>query len=79
MLLHPVGCKINDLSNIQINVSGHDIKLSDSVMNLGVCLDPSFKLSSHVNNVVKICNFHLRNLWRIRRLIDTTTCHHAVT
>ena len=40
MLLHPVGCKINDLSNIQINVSGHDIKLSDSVMNLGVCLDP---------------------------------------
>ena len=79
MLLHPVGCKINDLSNIQINVSGHDIKLSDSVMNLGVCLDPSFKLSSHVNNVVKICNFHLRNLWRIRRFIDTTTCHHAVT
>ena len=70
--------KINDLSNIQMNVSGPVIKLSDSVVNLGVCLDPSFKLSSHVNNVVKIGNFHLRNLWRIRRFIDTTTCHHAV-
>ena len=21
---------------------------------------------------------HLRNLWRSRRFIDTTTCHHAV-
>ena len=47
MLLHPVSCKINDLSNIQMNVSGHVIKLSDSVMNLGVCLDPNFKLSSY--------------------------------
>ena len=34
MLLHPVSCKINELSNIQMNVSGHVIKLSDSVMNL---------------------------------------------
>ena len=43
-----------------------------------VCLDPNFKLSSHVNDVVRICNFRLRNLWRIRRFNDTTTCHHAV-
>ena len=57
--------KTEFMSNIQMNVSGHVIKLSDSVMNLGVCLDPNFKLSSHVNNV-RICNFHLRNLWRIR-------------
>ena len=27
---------------------------------------------------LEICHFHLRNLWRIRRFINTTTCHHAV-
>ena len=37
-----------------------------------------FKLTSHVNQVVRNSNFHLRNLWRIRRFIDLKTCHHAV-
>ena len=41
-------------------------------------LDSSCKLSAHVQHIVRTCNFHLRNLWRIRRFIDMKTCHHAV-
>ena len=38
----------------------------------------SFSLTSHVNLVVRTCNYHLRNLWRIRRFIGVDACHHAV-
>ena len=37
-----------------------------------------FTLSAQVNKVVRNCNYHLSNLWRIRRFIDLKTCHHAV-
>ena len=78
MLMHSVNCQVNDFLHTELNVSGHTIKLSSQVMNLGICLDSNFKLTSHVSNVIKTCNFHLRNLWRIRRFLNTVTCHHVV-
>ena len=66
------------LANINLVLDDQVIPLSRSVINLGVSLDSSFKLSSHVQRIVRTCNFHLKNLWRIRRFIDMKTCHHAV-
>ena len=66
------------LANINLVLDDQVIPLSRSVINLGVSLDSSFKLSSHVQKIVRTCNFHLKNLWRIRRFIDMKTCHHAV-
>ena len=66
------------LSNIQLVIGDQIIPLSTEVTNLGVFLVSSCKLSSHVQHIVRTCNFHLRNLWRFRRFIDMKTCHHAV-
>ena len=35
-------------------------------------------MSTHINNVCRSVIFHLRNISRIRKFIDQTTCHHAV-
>ena len=35
-------------------------------------------MSIHISNLCKTVNFHIRNLWRIRRFITQDACHHAV-
>ena len=35
-------------------------------------------MSTHINNVSRNVTFHLRNISRIRKYIDQSTCHHAV-
>ena len=35
-------------------------------------------MSNHVSSICRIVNFHIRNLWRIRRFITQGACHHAV-
>ena len=35
------------------------------------------KPSSHIDNVRQSVLFHIRNMWRIRKFIDTATCYHA--
>ena len=32
----------------------------------------------HISNLCRILNFHLRNLWRIRRFLSQEACHHVV-
>ena len=33
---------------------------------------------SQINTICKSVNFHIRNIWRIRRFITTEACHHIV-
>ena len=33
---------------------------------------------SQINAICKSVNFHIRNIWRIRRFITTEACHHIV-
>ena len=40
-------------------------------------LNPTLSLSTHVDMLRRSINFHVRNLWRIRRYIDKNTCHHV--
>ena len=35
-------------------------------------------MSAHVSHLCKTINFHIRNLWRIRRFLSQEACHHAV-
>ena len=78
IVLCPSNRCANNLSDVRLPVGDKTIALSSRVRNLGICIDSSFTLATHVNNIVRTCNFHLKNLWRIRRFIDVKTCHHAV-
>ena len=40
-------------------------------------LNPTLSLSNHVDMLRRSINFHVRNLWRIRRYTDQNTCHHV--
>ena len=66
------------VSNIRLNIDGTLIKPSISVKNLGVTFDNTVNMSIHISNLCKTVNFHIRNLWRIRRFITQDACYHAV-
>ena len=61
---------LNLTSNLHLTIGDKIIPLSPKIMNLGVCMDSTLRLTPHVDYIVRTCNFHLRNLWRIRRFID---------
>ena len=59
----------------KINMStlcvGNDlIKPSKEVKNLGVCLDPSLTMNTHINKTCSIAFHHLYNLRRIRKYLS---------
>ena len=64
--------------NITLKIGTEHIKPSETIRNLGAFFDSHMTMSSHINNVTKTVTFHLRNIGRIRKYIDQTTCHHAV-
>ena len=43
---------------------------SVSARNLGIIFDSMLNLKNHINSVVKICNYHIRNLYSIRKFLD---------
>ena len=54
-------------------ICGLDVLSSVSVCSLGVLLDPGFKMDAHVNALCKTSFFHLRNISRIHRYLNTAT------
>ena len=42
----------------------------ESAKNLGVVLDSSLSFRSHIDSIVKTCNFPIRNLYRIKDLVN---------
>ena len=65
------------LDKIEITIGSSTIKPSKVIRNLGVYFDNTKTLSFHIDNVRRSVLFHIRNLWRIRKFIDTATCPHA--
>ena len=51
------------------------VPYSKSVRILGVTIDQHLTFDSHVTNVVQSCNYHIRSLRHIRRLIDKDTAN----
>ena len=42
----------------------------ESAKNLGVVLDSSLNFRSHIDSIVKTCNFHIRNLYMIKEFVN---------
>ena len=57
--------QIKKLSFNSISISGETIEAKPSVRNLGVWLDTELKMTAHVNQIVKTCNFHIHQLYVI--------------
>ena len=69
---------LRNLPDIQLRLGNISVRASTSVKNLGVIFDASMSMSGQVSAICKSVNFHIRNLWRIRRFITQDACHHAV-
>ena len=69
---------IRHLKNISIKIGTNNISQSSTIRNLGVVFDQTMSMTDHVKSIVKSVNFHLRNIYRIRRFITVDSCHHLV-
>ena len=49
---------------------GQELHPQDFVKNLGVTLNPTFNMESHVNAICKSVHYHIRNIWKIRKYLD---------
>ena len=58
-----------------IMINGSSILPSKTVRNLGVVLDPSVNLASHVTKLTNTLYFHIRQLRTIRRTLPNDACH----
>ena len=65
-------------SDITLSIGNESIKPSKTIRNLGAFFDSEMVMSSHISNVSKTVIFHLRNIGRIRKYIDQSTCQHAI-
>jgi hypothetical protein len=68
----------NQIATLQpvfsIQVGGETIRPSSSVRDLGVQLDQHMKLTEHIDSTCKTAFAHMRNISRIRRSLDKSTC-----
>ena len=56
--------------NFELNFGENIVPTSKIVRNIGVTLDPSLSFDKHLNNIVRDCNFHLRNFHTIKFFLD---------
>ena len=68
---------INKLPDISLKIGCHSIPIFKTNSNLGITFDQTMILSQHVDSLRRSVTYHIRNLWRIRRFIDTESCHAA--
>jgi hypothetical protein len=59
--------------SVGVRVAGTTVACSTSVRILGVTIDRYLTFHEHISNTVRSCNYHIRSLRHIRRLIDTET------
>ena len=46
--------------------------------NLGAVFDPNMNMSANVSKVIKSANYHLRNIGKIRKFLNTDTTKSAI-
>ena len=61
-----------------MNIHGCEIEPKESVKNLGAIFDSQLKMDKHGRNIVSSANYHLRNIRRVRRFMNTETSKTAV-
>ena len=52
--------------------------LNEPVGNLGAVFDPNMNISAYVSKGIKSANYHLRNIWKIRKFLNTDTTKSAI-
>ena len=62
----------------KVRISDADIQPAESVRDLGVLIDGAMTLTTHVNHLVGVCFFHLRQIRIIRRSLSTDAAHSLV-
>ena len=78
LIASPRHAEIVSHLDVDLKIGGSVITPSSSIKNLGIVFDISLTMEQHVTALCRNINFHLRNLSRIRRFIDSATCAHAV-
>ena len=58
--------KLSD-QDLTITVTSDTVQPVSSVRNIGVQLDSELTMKQHVNNITRVCFYHLRRLRQIRR------------
>ena len=77
--IHKKTCT-NDLSITKFNIDATELEISDNyVRNLGAFIDNELSMQEHVSKTVQACNFHLRNISKIRSFLDTDITKMLVT
>ena len=66
------------ISHLTLWIGDTEIPQSQSIRNLGVVFDQHMTMSHHITQLSKSVNWNIRNIYRIRRFIDTDTCSHIV-
>ena len=55
------------------DILGNKVAPASNVKNLRVVFDPNLTLTDHISQVIKSTRFHIRDLYRIRHLLDINT------
>ena len=63
---------------LSITLDGTTIVPSTAVKNLGVHFDQHLTMSRQITAVVQSCNYHIRNIGKIRQFISEDVCKNAV-
>ncbi len=66
---------LKKVPTLKLTIGDVEVEPSDYVKNLGVSFDPTMSMTRHINSVCRAVNFHLRNIYQIRRFIDFNTCN----
>jgi len=66
------------LNDITLEIGSSKIMPSTVIRNLGIYFDSTMSLTSHIDRLRRSILYHIKNIWRIRRFIDSDTCHHVV-
>jgi len=66
--------------NITSSLPWHlrDINTSSHVRSLGVIFDSALSFAKHIDYIIKFCNFHIRNIGRMRQFLSKKTCEMLV-
>ena len=67
--------RLQHCAGLTMSVCGADVRPVECVCDLGVLIDSNMTLMNHVNNVVGICFYQLRQLRIIRRSLTTEAAH----
>lgn len=53
-----------------LNFGGAQLLPCETVKNLGVTFDSTLSFNNHIDSIVKNCNFHIRNLYAIKKFVN---------